>query len=98
MTENNKGLKRNTTLSVEALPTSAFSRRPHQPKTLTENEYPLCFDYFTHAKNVGGHIDVCIAPENFKKFQGRGLDYGTLIENLQTVLDNEQKGNEEVWI
>ncbi|KAI8606354.1 hypothetical protein EDD21DRAFT_330893 [Dissophora ornata] len=69
-----------------------------QLKTLTENENPLHFDYFTHHKNIGGHIDVRIAPENFKKFQDLKLDYETLIENLQTVLDNERKENEEYQI
>jgi len=69
-----------------------------QLKILTENERPLRFDYFTHFKNIGGNIDVRIAPENFKKFQDLGLDYETLVENLQTVVDNEREENEKYQI
>ncbi|KAF9351757.1 hypothetical protein BGX26_010268 [Mortierella sp. AD094] len=64
-----------------------------QIKVLTENEGPLKFDYFTHNKNVGGHIDIRIAPENFSRFQSLNLNYETLIENLQTVLEKEHNEN-----
>lgn len=65
-----------------------------QLKTLTENEDPLQFDYFTHQKIVGGHIDIRIPPEHFAHFQALKLDYKTVIENLQTVLDEEHDENE----
>ncbi|KAF9169014.1 hypothetical protein BGX21_007465 [Mortierella sp. AD011] len=64
-----------------------------QMKILNENEEALKFDYFTHNKNVGGHIDIRIAPENFSRFQSLNLSYETLIENLQTVLENEHNEN-----
>ncbi|KAF9425424.1 hypothetical protein BGZ76_003246 [Entomortierella beljakovae] len=64
-----------------------------QLKTLTENERALNLDYFTHTRNVGGHIDVRIAPENFEKFKSLNFNYETIIENLQTVLDDEHREN-----
>ncbi|KAF8983267.1 hypothetical protein BGZ46_010565 [Entomortierella lignicola] len=65
-----------------------------QLQILSDNEGPLRFDYFTHNKNIGGHIDIRIAPENFSKFQSLNLNYETIIPNLQTVLDNESHQNE----
>ncbi|KAF9364253.1 hypothetical protein BGX34_002076 [Mortierella sp. NVP85] len=61
-----------------------------QLKRLNDNEDPLHLDYFTHLKNVGGHIDFRIPPEHFAKFQDLNLDYKIMIDNLQSVLDREQ--------
>ncbi|KAI1316639.1 hypothetical protein EDD11_009674 [Mortierella claussenii] len=60
-------------------------------QALTDNENALGFDYFTHNKVVGGHIDVRIPPQSFSKFQGLNLEYSTLIDNLQTVIDQERQ-------
>ena len=64
-------------------------------QTLTANENSLALDYFTHHKVVGGHIDVRISPQSFEKFQHLNLKYSTLIENLQSVIDKEQKEDEQ---
>ncbi|KAG0045810.1 hypothetical protein BGZ83_008978 [Gryganskiella cystojenkinii] len=61
-----------------------------QLKTLTDNENDLEFDYFTHHKIVGGHVDVRVPPKSLAKFQTLDLSHTTLIENLQTVLDEEK--------
>ncbi|KAF9918262.1 hypothetical protein BX616_009725 [Lobosporangium transversale] len=62
-------------------------------KTLAANEDALGLDYFTHHKGVGSTVDVRIAPQFFSKFQGLKLQYETLIENLQTVIDQEHQEN-----
>ncbi|KAG0037251.1 hypothetical protein BGZ82_002884 [Podila clonocystis] len=58
---------------------------------LTANEEALGFDYFTHNKVIGGHVDVRIPPASFAKFEALKLDYSTLISNLQTVLTEERQ-------
>ncbi|KAF9181876.1 hypothetical protein BGZ51_005130 [Haplosporangium sp. Z 767] len=65
-------------------------------KTLTENEDSLNFDYFTHTKTVGTHVDVSIPPSSFAKFQALNLEYSTLIDNLQSVLDQEKQEDEKM--
>ncbi|KAF9158179.1 hypothetical protein DFQ26_007899 [Actinomortierella ambigua] len=62
-----------------------------QLQTLTDNETALQLDYFTHNKNVGGHLDVRIPPESFAKFEALDVPYTVLIEDLQQVLDEEKK-------
>ncbi|KAF9198652.1 hypothetical protein BGZ49_000463 [Haplosporangium sp. Z 27] len=64
-------------------------------EVLNTNERSLHFDYFTHNKVVGGHIDVRIPPEYFSKFQALNLHYTTLIDNLQTLLDQEHTENQK---
>ncbi|KAG0004790.1 hypothetical protein BGZ65_012700 [Modicella reniformis] len=64
-----------------------------QLKTLTANEDALAFDYFTHHKVVGDYVDVRISPQNFAKFQALKLEFTTLIENLQTVIEQEKQEN-----
>ncbi|KAF9963000.1 hypothetical protein BGZ65_006716 [Modicella reniformis] len=61
-----------------------------QLKILTENEDSLHFDYFTHEKNIGGNIDIRLTPEDFVKFQSLNIGYTILIDNLQTILDQER--------
>ena len=63
--------------------------------TLSANDNTLKLDYFTHHKVVGGHVDVRVPPQSFSKFQGLNLKYSTLIENLQSVLDEEKTQNNE---
>lgn len=65
-----------------------------QLKTLTENEGPLQFDYFTHQTKIGGHMDIRIAPEHFSKFQSLNLDHEILVDNLQMLVDQEREENE----
>ncbi|KAI8603313.1 carboxypeptidase A4 [Dissophora ornata] len=70
-------------------------------QTLTANENSLGLDYFTHHKVVGGHIDVRIPPQSFNEFQRLNLKYSTLIENLQSVIDQERKEDEQyqqLWV
>ncbi|KAF9320371.1 hypothetical protein BG003_006358 [Podila horticola] len=62
-----------------------------QLAALTANEEALGFDYFTHHKVIGGHVDVRIAPASFAKFEALKLNYSTLISNLQTVLTEERQ-------
>ncbi|KAF9972390.1 hypothetical protein BGZ73_004521 [Actinomortierella ambigua] len=59
-------------------------------KTLTDNEDSLKLDYFTHNKNVGGHLDVRIPPGSFAKFEALHIPYTMLIDDLQQVLDQEK--------
>ncbi|KAK3822866.1 MAG: hypothetical protein J3Q66DRAFT_295314 [Benniella sp.] len=66
-------------------------RNEAQLATLTSNEDALGFDYFTHHKVVGDYVDVRIAPNNFAKFQALNLEYSTLIEDLQTVINQEKQ-------
>jgi hypothetical protein len=66
-------------------------RNDAQLATLTSNEDALGFDYFTHHKVVGDYVDVRIAPNNFAKFQALNLEYSTLIEDLQTVINQEKQ-------
>ncbi|KAG0202890.1 hypothetical protein BGX28_004735 [Mortierella sp. GBA30] len=76
-------------------------RNEAELKVLDDNENDLAFDYFTHNKNVGGSIDIRIPPTSFPKFQALNLEYTTLIENLQTVLDEEKQADEkyqQVWV
>ncbi|KAF9937764.1 hypothetical protein BGZ75_006190 [Mortierella antarctica] len=75
-------------------------RNEAELKALSDNENALDFDYFTHEKNIGGHVDVRISPSSFPKFQALNLEYTTLIDNLQTVLDEEQQADakfQQVW-
>ncbi|KAG0328072.1 hypothetical protein BGZ99_006245 [Dissophora globulifera] len=64
-------------------------------QTLTANEGALGLDYFTHNKVVGGHVDVRISPASYQKFQALDLKYTTLVENLQTVLDQERQEDQQ---
>ncbi|KAG0021817.1 hypothetical protein BGZ80_001645 [Entomortierella chlamydospora] len=64
-------------------------------QSLNANEEALHFDYFTHNKVVGGHIDVRIPPESFPKFQALNLEYTTLIDNLQSLLDQEKQEDQK---
>ncbi|KAK3846382.1 MAG: putative carboxypeptidase [Linnemannia gamsii] len=70
-------------------------------KALTDNEQDLGFDYFTHNKGIGGTVDVRVPAQSFKTFQGLKLNYTTVVEDLQAVIDEEQKTNEvyeeQVW-
>jgi len=65
-----------------------------QLRTLSENEDPLQFDYFTHHKTIGGSVDIRVAPEHFAKFQELKLNHKVLIDNPQPLLDQERKENE----
>ncbi|KAF9106540.1 hypothetical protein BGX29_009181 [Mortierella sp. GBA35] len=69
-------------------------------KTLTDHEQSLGFDYFTHGKGVGGTIDLRVPAKAFKTFEGLHLNYTTVVEDLQAVIDEESKTNEayvQVW-
>ncbi|KAI7826129.1 hypothetical protein BC939DRAFT_395533 [Gamsiella multidivaricata] len=70
-------------------------RNEAELKALTDNQDSLGFDYFTHEKVIGAHIDIRIPPQSFSKFQALKLDYSTLVENLQTVLDQEKHENDQ---
>ncbi|KAG0224138.1 hypothetical protein BGW41_005237 [Actinomortierella wolfii] len=61
-----------------------------QLQLLTDNEKALKMDYFTHNKNIGGHIDARISPEAFTKFETLQIPHTVLIDNLQKVLDQEK--------
>ncbi|GJJ74929.1 hypothetical protein EMPS_07287 [Entomortierella parvispora] len=63
--------------------------------TLSAHDDTLQLDYFTHHKIIGGHVDVRIPPQSFSKFQGLNLKYSTLIENLQSVLNEEKAQDQE---
>ncbi|KAF8942561.1 hypothetical protein BGZ47_006355 [Haplosporangium gracile] len=70
-------------------------------KTLTDSERPLELDYFTHTKGIGGAIDIRVPAKSFKSFQALHLNYTTIVEDLQGVIDEEAQKNEaylqQVW-
>ncbi|KAF9131434.1 hypothetical protein BGW39_001814 [Mortierella sp. 14UC] len=70
-------------------------------KTLTDHERALEFDYFTHNKGIGGAVDIRVPAQSFKSFQGLPLNYTTVVEDLQEVIDEETRKNEvyeqQVW-
>lgn len=59
--------------------------------TLIKNEAFFQPDYFTHDMNIGGYVDMRIAPENFAKFKALKLKYKVLTNNLQPYLDQEHE-------
>ncbi|KAF9581760.1 hypothetical protein BGW38_001107, partial [Lunasporangiospora selenospora] len=64
-------------------------------KALTDNEDALSLDYFTHNKVVGAHVDVRISPKSFETFKGLNLEYETLIDNLQVLVEAENNENKQ---
>ncbi|KAF9147800.1 hypothetical protein BG015_010504 [Linnemannia schmuckeri] len=70
-------------------------------KILTDNEHLLELDYFTHAKGIGGTIEIRVPAKSFKSFQALHLNYTTVVEDLQGVIDEEAQKNEvylqQVW-
>ncbi|KAF9085047.1 hypothetical protein BGX23_009995 [Mortierella sp. AD031] len=59
----------------------------------------LVMDYFTHEKRIGGHVDARISSLYYQQLEhGRLkalLEYEVLVENVQAVLDQERRENEE---
>ncbi|KAF9325204.1 hypothetical protein BGZ91_002530 [Linnemannia elongata] len=70
-------------------------------KTLTDSERSLELDYFTHSKGIGGTIDIRVPAKSFKSFQALHLNYTTVVEDLQGMIDEEAQKNgeylEQVW-